>query len=361
MASTRGDAPSSEPGTNAGSEQTRSKVAIVGAGAMGVITGFHFHLAGTEVTFVVRPEQLGDARSSFVLYSYDDASLKRFSSFSVVGGPKDLDGGHIDFVILTPDGAALASEGGRAMLRELGDALRDHSAVVVVGAVGIGLRELVIGETGLAGHRVIAGLFAMLAHPVEGFDLPIHPPTDAALLAQAQFAYRHLNEGGFLLESRNPRAVEQFVKLYDRCGIAKCLTATPEQFATMIHESGPINLLVGFGNRPNSAALVEDEELWSLTIESVRAILGLSEHGEAGSQAARALTSEGVLAGQKALEAAALPLDYAAFNARHHGEKVHAADVAMLQGCIVRGEAEGRDMTAPRRLLERLGYAGPRL
>lgn len=329
-----------------------TSVAIVGAGAMGVVTGYHLHLAGADVTFVVRPSRLNDTPSSYALYSYDDGSLKAFSSFTAVPGPKALENNAPDFVILTPDGATLASEAGRAMLRELGAALRDKQTTLIVGAVGIGIRDLVIAETSLPGNRVIAGLFAMLAHKVEGFDLPIHPPTDAATLAQADFAYRHLNEGGFLLETRNARAAEQFVQLYDQCGIAKCFTTSPEHFALMIHESAPINLLVGLGRAPDEVA-AEDPDLWALTVDAMRAIRRLSEHGDAGKDA---LKSDAVLEGQKALEQAALPLDYTAFNARHHGAKVRAADVAMLEGCIARGENESRDMASARQLLDVIGY-----
>ncbi|MGV6873232.1 2-dehydropantoate 2-reductase N-terminal domain-containing protein [Pseudochelatococcus sp. B33] len=356
MASAAQDTTRTEGSSRDSRSAARPTVAVVGAGAMGVVTGYHFHLAGAQVVFVVKPERLEDTPSAVTLYSYDDASLKDFLSFDVIGGPRGLGGIAPDFVILTPDGAALASEAGRAMLRELGEAIRDRQSIVVVGAVGIGVRDLVIAETALSDDRVIAGLFAMLAHQVDGFDLPIHPPTDAALLAQADFAYRHLNEGGFLLETRHPRVAAQFVQLYDRCGIARCFTATPEHFAMMIHESAPINLLVGLG-LPITDIAAEDGELWTLTIDAMRAILGLSEHGSAGALAAKALTSESVLATQRALEAAASPLDYVAFNARHHGVKVHAADVAMMRGCIAQGEAEGRDMTAARQLLRRLASA----
>ena len=66
-------------------------------------------------------------------------------------------------------------------------------------------------------------------------------------------------------------------------------------------------------------------------------IRGLSEHGEAGAASAESLTLESVLAGRSALRAAALPLDYLAFNALYHGVKVRAADVAMVEGAIARG------------------------
>ncbi len=329
-------------------------VALVGAGAMGVVTGYHLHLAGAKVRFVVRPERLRSIPQRFALYSYDDASLHEFDSFAVGGEASELEGGGIDFVILTLDGAALAGSDGRATLRVLGQALRKQATVVIVGAVGIGLRDLVIAETGLAEDRVVAGLFAMLAHPVAGFDLPLHPPTDPALLEKADFAFRHISTGGFLVETRNRQAAERFVQLYDRCGIAQCLSAPPEHFAMMISESGPINLLVGNGVRPVLSS-PEAHEVWSLAVEAMRAIRGLSEHGEMGTAAAQALTVEDVLAAQAALEKAALPLDYPSFNALHHGVKVRAADIAMVEGAIARGEAEGRDMSAARRLLERVG------
>jgi ketopantoate reductase len=54
-------------------------VCIVGAGSMGVSTGYHLSLAGAAVTFLVRPHRQEQLSRPQVLYSYDDHSLKTFS------------------------------------------------------------------------------------------------------------------------------------------------------------------------------------------------------------------------------------------------------------------------------------------
>ncbi|WP_038211101.1 hypothetical protein [Xenophilus azovorans] len=50
---------------------------------MGVVTGYHLHLAGASVSFVVRPGRSRFIPQRFTLYSYDDASLQNFEAFGV--------------------------------------------------------------------------------------------------------------------------------------------------------------------------------------------------------------------------------------------------------------------------------------
>ena len=40
------------------STRSPSKVLIVGAGATGLVAGYHLQLAGAEITFLVRPKRL---------------------------------------------------------------------------------------------------------------------------------------------------------------------------------------------------------------------------------------------------------------------------------------------------------------
>ena len=60
------------------------RILIVGAGAMGMVTGYHLSLAGVAVTFYVRPARLAELHGPQRLYCYDDATLKEFSNYQVI-------------------------------------------------------------------------------------------------------------------------------------------------------------------------------------------------------------------------------------------------------------------------------------
>jgi glycine/D-amino acid oxidase-like deaminating enzyme len=55
------------------------QIRIIGAGAMGLGTGYHLQLAGAAITFLVRPARMLEMSRPQVLYSYDDATLKTFA------------------------------------------------------------------------------------------------------------------------------------------------------------------------------------------------------------------------------------------------------------------------------------------
>lgn len=331
-----------------------SNIVIIGAGVMGVLTAHQIRRAGADVTLWVRPARLAQTPPSYRLYSYDDGSLHELSGHRVIAHPDALAGAEPSFVIITLDGHALASDDGRALLRAIGDTVRASDAVVVVGSIGAGTRELAVTASGLPEHRVVSGMLAMIGHATRGVSLPLHAPTDAARLAQADFAFRHLNEGGFLLEDRNPEASARFVALYDRGGLARCFVAPPEAFAMMTRDIFPVFIAAELAGWPRAEQLIADTKLWSLAVEAVRAIRGLAEHGETGRQAAATLTADGLATLWRGLEQAALPLDFAAFNAYHHGHKLKEADLMLLQQLIARGKGEGRDMGAVAELLSRL-------
>lgn len=73
-------------------------------------------------------------------------------------------------------------------------------------------------------------------------------------------------------------------------------------------------------------------------------------HGKA---VAESTTSESLAGLWNYLEQAALPLDWQAFNAHQHGDKVKHADGLLLRTCIERGTAQGHDMSALTDLLRR--------
>jgi ketopantoate reductase len=95
-------------------------VCIVGAGSMGVSTGYHLSLAGAAVTFLVRPHRQEQLSRPQVLYSYDDHSLKTFSGYELLTDPAELAGTSFDFLVITLDGAALRAEAGQRLVDEIG-------------------------------------------------------------------------------------------------------------------------------------------------------------------------------------------------------------------------------------------------
>ena len=99
---------------------------------------------------------------------------------------------------------------------------------------------------------------------------------------------------------------------------------------------------------PNAKDLCNNKELWALTVRSVQEIQGLEEHGVAGKVAQAATTTDGLLEIWSSLEQAALPLDFATFNRFHHGSKVRAQDIELLNDCVKVGEQEGQPMSALR-------------
>ncbi len=331
-------------------EQQVTRIAIVGAGAMGVLTAYHLSAANIEVDFLVRPSRVAKMPTQYRLYSYDDATTPVLGGFGVLARPSELARQDYEFVILCLDGAGLRSEDGRSLLVGIGAAIRDKATVLIVGSMGLGLRDLAIQLTGLPDDRVVTGRLGLLGHKVAGAALPLHAPTDREALMTSDYAFRHVSEGGFAIEDRNA-AARRFAKVFDRCGIAKCFVVPPELFALQSRQIFPVFALSELLGWPPAEGFVSAGKLWALTIEAVRQIQGLAEHGEAGQKAAAEMSGDRLLAMWKAMEAASLPLDWQAFNAYHHGDKVKDADKLLLAGCIEQGESEGRDMSAVKEIL----------
>jgi hypothetical protein len=181
--------------------------------------------------------------------------------------------------------------------------------------------------------------------------LPLHPTTDPDALAASDFAFRH-NAGGFAIEDRN-NAARHFAELFDRCKTAKCFVAPPAIFALQSRAIFPVFAASELLGWPDADGLANGGELWTLTVEAVRQIQRLAEHGEDGKKAAAETTSETLVAMWKAMESASLPLDWQGFNAHQHGYKVKQAHKLLLAGCIERGERDGQDMSAVREILRR--------
>ncbi|KAK2694495.1 hypothetical protein Focb16_v003954 [Fusarium oxysporum f. sp. cubense] len=65
-------------------------VLIVGAGSMGLVTGYHLSLAGAEVTYLVRPKRAGELEQPQFLYWLDKQELHEFKSYSHFTDPYSI-------------------------------------------------------------------------------------------------------------------------------------------------------------------------------------------------------------------------------------------------------------------------------
>jgi ketopantoate reductase len=61
------------------SDNLRPHILIIGAGSMGIITGYHLTLSGAEVTFLIRPHRKEALDRPQILYCYDDNQLKEYT------------------------------------------------------------------------------------------------------------------------------------------------------------------------------------------------------------------------------------------------------------------------------------------
>lgn len=197
---------------------------------MGVAVAHHLRQAQIDVDFLVRPTRVCETPSRYRLYCYDDGTTPILDGFRVLSDPTELAKEDYAFILLTIDGASLASDEGRALLSGIGNAIRNRATVLIVGSVGIGLRELAVGSTGLPKERVLSGRLGFLSHKVAGVSLPSRAPTDPRKLAGCDFSFRHLNESGFVIEDHN-EAAHRLAALFDRCGTARCVVVPPELFA----------------------------------------------------------------------------------------------------------------------------------
>ena len=117
------------------------QILIVGAGAMGLGTGYHLQLAGTAITFLVRPARMLEMSRRQVLYSYDDATLKTFADYRLISDAAEISRSSYDYVIVTLDSLTTRKPEGTALLQSIGDAIRESSTKVIVGGVGVGLQD----------------------------------------------------------------------------------------------------------------------------------------------------------------------------------------------------------------------------
>ncbi|MFJ2650106.1 ketopantoate reductase family protein [Streptomyces sp. NPDC087420] len=330
------------------------RVLIVGAGAMGIVSGYHLRLAGAEVTFLVRPERVEKLSRPQVLYSYDDTDLKYLSGYRVLSDVTDAGDRTYDYVVVTLDGASTRSAEGTALLNSLGNAVRGTAAVVVIGGIGLGLRQYCRAALGLDEERVISGTLGVLAHQVAFTDLPVRPPTHPDVLARADVAFRHCGGGGFAVEDRFPAVAERFKALYDGCGVSYCDVIDHNQFPPQVALVFPIFAASELMGWPPAAQFTDHKDTWALAVEAAREVASVDEYGAAGRTAAARLSGESLTRMLSDYEEKSLPLDWNAFNAFHHGGKVAQQDLELLRDHVTAGERQGRPTVALKQLIAEL-------
>ena len=331
------------------------RILIVGAGAMGMVTGYHLSLAGVAVTFYVRPARLAELHGPQRLYCYDDATLKEFSNYQVITTIAAAAEQPYDYVLITLDGAACRTDDGSALLRNLGNTIQNTSAQMLIGGVGVGLREHFLETTGLHGDRLFHGVLGLLSHQVAAAQLPVHPPTNPALLSQASMAYRHFaNQVGFSVASPLTAQARAFAAAYNRSKVSRCAVMGMTTYNIMANAFFPLTAVCELAGWPGTDELLANKELWPLCCKSIKEIVALPQHGMTGKLLSLALGP--MLVGKlvRKFERESRPLDFHQFNRFHHGAKVRAQDIQVMRNCLQSGESQGQQMPTLKRLIQRL-------
>lgn len=332
---------------------TSASFLIVGAGAMGLVNGYYLHLGGSEVTFLVRRGKKAASAPPALLYCYDDGELKNFDGYRVEDDVTALADDHFDYIIFTLDYALCVGEEGTALLKTLGQMFAGTKTILVMGGVGIGLRDHLVRTTGLPEERIINGVLGLLSHQPSA-DLPVHPPTDAAMLEKSRMAYRDLRGVSLVLDDMFPDTANTLSEIYGRSGKSGCAIIERSQLAVMTNSAFPMFAAAEIAGWPSIKELAEQDELWSLSCAARREVASLPEFGMSDEIIAQTMSDEALTKAQIQTEDACLPLDYQAFNRFHHGGKVSAQDLEVMRNCAEAGKRLGRPMSALTEIIERL-------
>ena len=334
------------------------KALIVGAGAGGLVTGYHFALSGVDVTFFVRPGRMEEmARKPKRLYCYEDHEVKLFDDYDVICDMDAVAAQQFDYVLTTLDGSAMHSDEGMALLRDLGNAVRASSAVFACLGAAEGIEDFIVKHTGLPIERCLFGSFSLLSHnvplPGQRFDASI----DQEGLSGCVFAYTHLGKGkaGLMLTRTNRGLGQELAELYGRSGASTC-TIMPNlrvvDCATCFLSPSFVAFMIEGWPEPEE---MFKTETWRLAEKATMEIVALPQYGFLGKVIA-------AIGGPLNLPAkmwegtskAAVPLDFHAFNKFHHGGKVMAQDIGISRDILSREEGRGRKLPMLRSLMESL-------
>jgi hypothetical protein len=331
------------------------RVLIVGAGAGGLVTGYHLALSGAEVTFYVRPGRLQELQPPQSLYCYDDCQLKVFDGYQLISELAAVEATLWDFVVVTLDGHTAFTAEGSALLKALGKAVINSPAVIVNLGVGFELKAHYVAMTGLPEHRILSGTFNLLSHFVENACLPIHGAVGSLQLQQARIAYRHINgSDGLVIDNVSIHQAKGFARLYGACGVSGCKLVSPLVVDMMFNLLFPLFAVFELGGWGGTEATVKNKALWQLGCGAVKDIAGLPRFGWQGKLIKWFVGPRLLRKLWFTLDSNSLPLDFHGFNKLHHGGKVVAQDTEIMRANLVQGQQLGLRMPNLQKLLERL-------
>jgi len=333
---------------------TQSHILIIGAGALGLTSGYHLNLAGAKITFLVRKHRVDNLSRPQQLYCCNDHKLKTFENFAVITDPSELNGQQIDFALLTLDGATCRSDQGIQTLKAMGSAFAGTDTKLMINGVGIGLYEHVKQTTELPEAQLMQGTMGMYAYQTDRQGAPHPSNLDEALYEIADIAYLNFPNGtDFVVSGKTKAASRKFLELFNQCRVARC-KVLPDIILTIFSNSFfPFTTACEINGWQGTESLIADNALWHLCCQSKREIMGLKRHGLTG-KIVSLLMSNGRQAKMiRHSEAEAAPMGLTAFNQFHHGGKVLQQDIQIMKNCLTAGELEGRDMSATRELLRR--------
>ncbi|WP_355585881.1 2-dehydropantoate 2-reductase N-terminal domain-containing protein [Xanthomonas cannabis] len=322
-------------------------VLIVGAGSVGIITGYHLSLAGAAVTYLVRPHRQEQLARPQMLYSYDDHQLKEYKGYDILTATSQVIGRAFDFVFVALDGASLQAESGQEAAKELGRAFRDTSTGVILASVGFGLRKWFIGQSGLPETQVTNGNIASFIYEAQAVTLPFHPGVKPELLAAADYGYRHFSPAGFMLDRAAPQPAEAFATLYERNGVVGCNILSVDDYALTVTMFGPVLAWKELG-WPDMRDIDPGNETWRRGVEAMREMQQLALFGKAGIESSKKVDPEAVLKMFQQVAQDSLPFDHTAFFRYHHGGKLGAQQRKSIEDALALGEGQGLDMPALR-------------
>ncbi|XDG01754.1 hypothetical protein ABKA04_001369 [Annulohypoxylon sp. FPYF3050] len=337
------------------SENTKPRVLVIGAGSMGIITGYYLHKAGAEVTFLIRPRREESLKRPQILYCYEDNSLKSYEEYTYLTNPSDIVGKNYDFIVVTLDGAVLRSETGVQLVKTIGEAARNTNTKVLLGTVFFDICAWFLQISGLAAEQVTTCHLDIHIYATKDVTLPLHPPTDPEVLAKSDFAYTDKFPNSFTADDASLPAAESFAALWNKCAISPCAVKSAVECAASINCLFPVFAACELLNWPDFKDISSsDKELWALVVASVKEIQGLDAHGEIGRKMVRETDEEGLARCLAQWESLVYPLDVQGFNRFHHGVKLKDQGSQHLRACMERGQAEGKEMGALRELVRRV-------
>ena len=333
-------------------------VLIVGAGAGGLVTGYHLALSGVDVTFFVRSSRLDEmVRKPKRLYCYDDNEVKSFDDYATVCDMDELAAKKFDYVLTTLDGSAMHSDEGMALLRDLGDAVRASNPVLVCLGAAEGIESFVVKHTGLPVHRCLFGSFSLLSHNVPLPDQRFDESVDQEGLAGCMFAYTHLGKGkaGLMLTRTNRALGQELAEVYGRSGVSTCSVMPNLRVVDcMSYFLSPSFIAFMIEGWPEPEEIYKTET-WRVAEKATMEIVALPQYGFLGKVVAALGGPLNLLTRVwEGTSRAALPLDFHAFNKFHHGGKVMAQDIGISRDILSREEGRGKELPMLRRLIERL-------